>query len=132
MANFGRKSLACLETSHPKFIPIAYEVIKVHDHSIIWGHRNEIEQNTAFDDGFSTVQWPDSEHNNLPSTALDVIPWPRQWRASDIEFVELIAHYMRAAKKYNTKLEWGGFFILRDGKHFFDGAHLQLAREEYE
>jgi len=131
MPNFGKKSMACLETSHPKFIPIAYDVIKVYDHSIIWGHRDEIEQNISFEKGFSSVVWPDSRHNNKPSTAIDVIPWPKQWKASDREFVELIAHYMRAAKKHNTVLEWGGFFILKDGKHFFDAAHIQLAREEY-
>jgi len=130
MPNFGQKSMACLSTCHPKLMRIAYEVIKDYDHSIIWGHRNEVEQTKAFDNGDSFAPWPQSDHNKLPSVALDAIPYPKQWTASDRDFVELAARYIRAAKKLGIKLHWGGFF-LPNGKHFFDGAHLYLDRSEY-
>lgn len=131
MPSFGSKSMKCLSQVHPKLVRLAYEVIQEYDHSIITGGRGEPEQTEAFETGHSSVQWPDSRHNTKPSTAIDAIPYPKQWKASDREFVELAAHYMRAAKKLGIKIEWGGFFILKDGKHFFDGAHIQLAEEEY-
>lgn len=130
MASFGHKSLARLETCHPKLVKIAYEVIKDYDHSIIWGYRNQAEQTEVYESGNSKAKWPESRHNKLPSVALDAIPWPKGFSASDRDFVELAARYMRAAKKLDVKLEWGGFF-LPGGKHFFDGAHLQLHRSEY-
>lgn len=131
MPGFGKGSMRHLNTGHPKLIKLAYEVIKEYDHSVICCYRDEIEQNIAFEKGASTVLWPKSRHNNLPSTAMDVIPYPKQWDASDREFVEMIAHYMRASKKLDILIDWGGFFIKRNGDHFFDGAHIQLAREEY-
>lgn len=131
MANFGQKSTKHLNTGHPKLIKLAYEVIKEYDHSVICCYRDEIEQNIAFEKGNSTVLFPNSRHNHLPSTAMDVIPYPKGFNASDREFIEMIAHYMRASKKLDILIDWGGFFILRNGKHFFDGAHIQLAREEY-
>ena len=131
MPKFGKRSLEQLNTVHPKLMRVAYEVIKVYDHSVIWGHRGEVEQNAVFKKGLSTLEWPNSKHNKLPSVAIDVIPWPKKWGASDREFVELAAHYMRAAKKLDIWIEWGGFFILRDGRHFFDAAHFKLHRREY-
>ena len=131
MPKFGKRSLEQLNTVHPKLVKLAYAVIKEYDHSVITGHRGETAQNAAFVGGNSTVSWPNSRHNKLPSTALDAIPYPKKWDASDREFVELAAHYMRAAKKLDIGLEWGGFFLYKNGRHFFDGAHIQLAKEEY-
>ena len=77
MPKFGKGSLNSLNTVHPKLIKVAYEVIKEYDHSVIWGHRDEIQQNIAFEKGHSKLVWPDSKHNKKPSVAIDVIPYPK-------------------------------------------------------
>jgi len=55
------------------------EVIKVYDCSILCGFRRKEEQDEAFNNGKSKVQWPNSKHNVLPSNAVDVAPYPVAW-----------------------------------------------------
>jgi len=74
MPSYGARSRAALETAHPDLQTIGWKVIEVVDHSVIWGHRNEAQQNALFPK-YSQVTWPDSMHNALPSNAIDVVPW---------------------------------------------------------
>jgi peptidoglycan L-alanyl-D-glutamate endopeptidase CwlK len=50
-------------------------VIRNYDCSILCGHRGELEQNEAFDNGYSEKQWPNSKHNSIPSNAVDAAPY---------------------------------------------------------
>ena len=47
------------------------------DHSILCGYRSEEKQNKAFGLGNSKLEYPDSKHNQLPSLAIDIAPYPR-------------------------------------------------------
>ncbi len=132
MANFNHRSMGNLSQCHPKLVKIAYRVIERYDHSIITGHRGDAEQTKKFVEGYSMVEWPNSRHNKQPSAALDAIPYPKGYGASDREFVELAAHYMKAAKEEGVELIWGGFFLDKNGKLFFDAGHFHLADHEYE
>ena len=132
MANYNHRSMANLGQCHPKLVKIAYRVIERYDHSIITGYRGEAEQNQKFADLVSMVMWPLSRHNKRPSVALDAIPYPKGYEASDREFVEMAAHYMKAAKEEGVELVWGGFFLKKDGTLFFDAGHFHLADHEYE
>jgi hypothetical protein len=46
------------------------------DFKILCGHREEKEQNEAFNKGNSKLKWPQSKHNSLPSLAVDIAPFP--------------------------------------------------------
>ncbi len=76
--NFSDRSLAELETCSLGLVLLAREVIKIKDHSIIKGHRNQAEQTAAFfgNPQRSKLQWPNGKHNKNPSLAMDVKTWP--------------------------------------------------------
>ena len=59
------------------------EVIKYFDCTLIQGHRGEEEQNKYFDEGKSKVRYPNGRHNARPSNAVDVVPYPIDWDATD-------------------------------------------------
>ncbi len=73
---FGTASRANLSTANSTLQGIAAEVLLIKDHSIIKGHRNQIDQDYAHQKGNSKLKWPDGKHNKLPSNAIDVLTFP--------------------------------------------------------
>lgn len=71
MAGYGdaskRKLLSC-STSVQKVMHRAAEYLNI---TILCGHRGEKDQEAAFAGGFSQVHFPDSDHNDFPSDAVD-------------------------------------------------------------
>lgn len=83
------------------------EVIKHFDCKILVGYRGALEQNEAFAQGKSKLQFPQSKHNVFPSAAVDVAPYP-------IDFSDLRRFYYFAgvvkgtAASMGIQLRWGG------------------------
>ncbi len=77
MNKFGRQSNLELVGADPRLQQVAHKVLTIKDHSIIKGHRRELEQNAAFAAGTSKLQWPNGKHNAWLSLALDVQTYPR-------------------------------------------------------
>ena len=77
MPRFGRRSNLNLHTCHPDLQRLFRAVVKDYDCSVLWGHRNEDQQNEMYlaIPPVTKVQYPDSKHNSLPSMAVDVAPW---------------------------------------------------------
>jgi hypothetical protein len=74
------------------------------------------------------VQWPDSKHNQSPSMAVDVAPYPIDW--ADRERFNYFAGYvMGVASQHGIALRWGGDWN-RDWKvrdnNFDDLPHYEL------
>tara|TARA_Y100000296_G_scaffold57215_1_gene65625 strand:- start:207 stop:641 length:435 start_codon:yes stop_codon:yes gene_type:complete len=113
MPKFGTRSKEQLETCHPDLITLFTAVIEEVDCSVICGHRNEVDQEKAFDSGNSKVHYPDGKHNSDPSTAVDVYPYP-------IDFDDLPRFYwfggwvlakaeiLRNVGEITNKIRWGG------------------------
>ncbi len=80
MPKFGEKSKEKLETCHQDLQKLFNEVIKYFDCCVICGHRTEEEQDEAFKNGHSNVEYPNSKHNQKPSLAVDVVPYPIDWK----------------------------------------------------
>ena len=116
MNNFGLKSLKRIKECHIDLQTIAYELIKVMDVTILCGHRNEIDQNNAFINGKSKLQWPQSKHNVLPSLAIDIAPYPIDWKNID-KFNEMCDHVERIAKDKGIKIRLGRDFSFKDYPH---------------
>ncbi len=76
MPKFSQESFSKLSTCHPDLQVLFYEVIKTFDCMVLEGHRNEFDQNLAFSEKRSTLQWPNGKHNSSPSIAVDVTPYP--------------------------------------------------------
>ena len=76
MNHWGANSTAERATSDARLNEIGDVVLQIKDHSVAKGHRGQAEQHQAFIDGNSQLDWPDGNHNALPSKAQDVRTHP--------------------------------------------------------
>ena len=128
MPYYSKQSKQRLAQCHPDLQRLFNEVIKDFDCSILCGHRNETEQQAAYENGTSKAQFGESKHNQLPSIAVDVVPYPIDW--NDRERFALLAGFVLAkAKELNIKIRWGGDwdsdYQLKD-ENFSDMPHYEL------
>lgn len=119
MNTFGLKSRQELETCDHKLQAIAAKVLKIKDHSILKGHRNEQEQTAAF---FSNpqktkLQWPEGKHNGFPAKALDALTYPAPETEPELreEQLYLLGLYMGIASEMGVILRTGADWD-RDGE----------------
>lgn len=118
MPRFGKRSLKRLETCHEDLQAIAHELIKELDVTVLCGHRGEQEQNSAFINGRSKLQWPRSKHNKQPSGAMDLAPWNKGVDWSDIaSFEDMCDRIERIAKELGVKVRMGRYFSFKDYPH---------------
>jgi len=113
MGYFGRKSRERLNTCHADLVTLFTAVAEEIDCSVICGHRNEADQERAFDSGHSKVHFPHGKHNSNPSTAIDVAPYPIVW--NDLPrfywfagWVLAKAEILRNVGEITHKIRWGG------------------------
>lgn len=123
MSSFSEVSLNRLRTCHPALQRLFLHVVKKADCSVICGFRNKEDQDKAFADGFSRVQWPNGKHNKLPSEAVDVMPYPVDW--NNVERMEEFSKVVKAtAQELGIKVSWGG-----DWTGFVDRPHWEIPKE---
>jgi len=134
MPKYSQSSQKRLSTCHRDLQTVFNEVIKYYDVTIACGHRGEAAQQEAYDDGFSTVQFPNSKHNSIPSMATDAIPYPQKWSDMDAlqvlgGFVMGVASQLYEQGKITHLIRWGHDW---DGDHdyhdqtFIDAPHFEL------
>ena len=132
MPRFGKKSRDQLATCDTRLQMVFNEVIKSVDCSILEGYRNEKDQNEAFRKGNSKVKYPNGRHNSKPCCAVDVLPYPIDWK--DYERMTLFAGYViGTAEQMGIKLVWGNDwdrdFQTKDTS-FKDYPHFELHKDE--
>ena len=135
MPVFSRSSTRRLETCDQRLQNLFMEVVRHHDCRILEGHRGEDAQNEAYHNGRSTLRWPNSKHNKLPSLAVDVAPYPVDWEDLD-RFRVFAGFVLGVAAMMGIELRWGGDW---DGdwdysdQKFNDMPHFELVRppDEY-
>lgn len=140
MAVFGKESEAHLPNIHPVLRLTLIEAIHYVDFKIICSFRNEIEQNKAFAEGKSQKQWPNGNHNQFPSLAVDIAPYPIDWSdkpkslARFYYVVGVIKGVFEGRKSQgivpsNISMRWGGDWngngIFTD-QSFDDVGHIEL------
>ena len=131
MPKFGKRSKERLKTCHSDLQKLFEEVIKHIDCSVLEGHRGKEEQNKYFADGVSKVEYPNGRHNATPSNAVDVTPYPVDWK--DRERQTLFAGFViGTARSMGVNLRWGGDwdrdFQVNDND-FDDFPHFELRNE---
>jgi len=128
MPRFGKRSIGRLQTCDQKLQELFYEVVKHFDCSIIEGHRGEERQNKAFADGKSKVKYPNGKHNQNPSIAVDVAPYPIDWSDRD-RFHYFGGFVLGVAKEMGMNIRWGGDWNqdthTKDNK-FDDLVHFEI------
>lgn len=134
MPRFSNTSKERLATCHPDLRYIFNTVIKHFDCTIIEGHRSKERQNRAYESGKSQLKYPESKHNNEPSRAVDVIPYPVEWHNTAriyyfAGFVLGTAKILYSLGEISHELRWGGDWDMdtkvRDNS-FNDLVHFEL------
>jgi len=113
MPKFSQESFSKLSTCHIDLQVLFFEVIKTFDCTILVGYRNEVDQDKAYAEGKSKLQYPASSHNHQPSMAVDVTPYPinfsnvalAHWFAG---FVMGVAQQLKNEGKMTHSIRWGG------------------------
>ena len=129
MPEFSHRSLERLRTCHPDIRKVLKTaIVNGPDFTILCGHRGEEEQTKAFVEGRSSLKWPHSKHNQSPSRAVDVAPYPVDW--SDIgRFRVVVSYILGVADALGVEMRSGGDWD-RDWEEsdewFRDGPHLEL------
>lgn len=99
-------------------------VVSERDCVILCGFRGQVDQDAAFDKGFSKLRWPHGRHNKTPSMAVDVIPYP--FKNEDWHNTALWAEFVEVVK--NKAAELGIPIICgADWTSFPDIDHFELA-----
>ena len=129
MNTFSRVSRERLQTCHDLLQILMTDVLEEMDISILCGHRTAAEQNKAWADGFSKVQFPNSKHNSLPSMAVDVAPFPINWNDAERwkklgEVVWNCWQKLPISERAGYRLVWGG-----DWKKFKDSPHFEIVKD---
>ena len=131
MPKYGNTSTRNLLTCDTRLQQVFNEVIKHVDCSILEGHRPEEKQNDLYHAGKSQLQWPDSNHNELPSQAVDVAPYPIDWNDRE-RFTYFAGFVIGIAESMGIKLRWGGDWDgdwqVRDN-NFDDLPHFELIED---
>lgn len=126
MPRFSKRSIAKLESCHVVLQRLMNSVIEDTDFSVICGHRGPEEQDAAYAANASKFKWPKSKHNSSPSMAVDIVPYPLDWK--DIESFKALALVVKrhwemipVEELSGTTLSWGG-----DWKKFKDYPHWEI------
>ena len=126
MPKFSILSNYRLSSCHIDLQNLFNEVVKKYDCTITKGHRNQKDQNDAYNSGRSKLKWPDGNHNKIPSWAIDVYPYPiRLPLDTDSEiikqkklrrFYHFAGYVLRTAHEMGFNIRWGGDW---DGDYIF-------------
>lgn len=129
MPSFSQKSLDNLRSCDPRLQEIFEEVIKNYDCTILEGYRSEERQNQMLEEGKSTLAYPDSNHNEVPSKAVDAAPYPIDW--DDLyRFIHFAGYVKAVADRLGYRIRWGGDWdmdgtIMKD-QQFDDLPHFEI------
>ena len=136
MASWGLQSRTRLAECHRDQQRVFNEAIRIYNMTVIWGHRGEAAQNAAYQKRASKKKWPHSNHNSLPSTAIDVAPWPQVYGRNDeerktihLEFIYMAGIVMTVAHYLEVEMRWGGDWdrdLTIADEHFKDLGHFEL------
>lgn len=128
MAHFNESSLQKLNSCDIRLQEICKEVIKLFNFTVIEGHRGEEKQKQYFSEGKSKLKYPASKHNKHPALAVDIAPYPIDWKDTK-SFYYLAGLMIATSNAKNIKLRWGGNWRgsdnLKDNK-FLDLVHFEI------
>lgn len=136
MPRFSQASRDKLATAHPDLQRVLNLAIERIDFTVLYGYRSPSEQMELFKKGRvrENGQWRKvgptvtnldgksklSKHNYSPSRAVDIAPYPIDWRDLD-RFEELAEVVKQCAEELGVSITWGG-----DWPKFRDYPHFEL------
>lgn len=128
MPNFSSESASRLSTCDKRLQDLMNEAIKYINFSVLVGHRTKEDQDKAFAEGNSKLQWPMGKHNADPSLAIDIAPWPIDFQNEE-RYIYYAGIIKGIALQMEIPLRWGGDWD-RDynpaNNRFNDLGHFEL------
>ena len=128
MPQFSQRSRALLDQCDPRIVQVMEEVIKTIDISVLTGHRDQATQDEAYRTGHSQLQYPQSKHNPMPSLAIDVAPYPIDWKDTG-RFYLVAGFILGIAKSMGIEMrsgcDWDQDWQIKDN-NFNDLIHFEL------
>jgi len=132
MPSFSNSSKYRLATCDVRLQRIMLRAIQIVDFTVTCGHRSKQEQDKAYAGEKSQTPWPKSQHNAMPSRAVDVVPYPVEWpdikRDSAVEYARKLGRFYQlagvvkaCAYDFKIPVRWGG-----DWPNFKDYPHFEL------
>ena len=135
MPRFSQRSLSNLASCHIDLQILFNEVIKHFDCIVTEGYRNQVDQEKAFNSGASKLHYPHGKHNQIPSYAVDVYPYPILFHDEKLAlwfggYVLGIAEILRSEERITHEIRWGGAWNglgkLNNGNMLSDMGHFEL------
>ncbi len=134
MPKFSASSFSKLSTCHPDLQTLFYEVIKHFDCTILEGYRDQVDQEKAYAAGNTKLHWPHGKHNSNPAMAVDVAPYPLEWKNIPrfywfAGYVMGIAQKLKDEGKITHAIRYGGDWDSDknvDNETFKDLVHFEL------
>lgn len=127
---YSNNSQRHLNTCCEELQQIFAAVLQIYDCTIIEGHRTKEIQDEYFRTKKSKVEYPDSQHNALPSNGVDVAPYPILWNDRE-RFVHFAGIVKGVAAEKGYTIRWGGDWDndndLKD-QTFMDLVHFEIIR----
>lgn len=131
MPTFSKLSEQRLSTCAQPLQDLLREAIKHVDFTVLFGYRGKDEQDDAVRTGASTKVWPTSRHNVMPSMAVDIAPYPIDWKDT-ARFARLFGFIERIAQEKGIKIRWGadwnGNYRTKD-ERLVDMPHIELVTD---
>jgi len=128
MPSFGASSRGKLNTCHDSIVAVCELVIETYDFTVLEGHRSDTRQNELFRQGKSKLKGGQSKHNNNPSLAVDLAPYPIDWENVK-RFYLLSGMMFQAAADLSIRIRWGGDWDgdwVHTDQSFHDLPHFEL------
>lgn len=131
MPKFSKRSKERLDSCHPDLIRLFEKVVEKYDCSVLEGYRSNTRQEELFEQGMSKLRAGQSKHNNVPSLAVDVAPYPIDWN-DKIRFYHFVGYVKGVADQLGIKIRCGADWDSDNDLHdqtFFDLPHFELIGE---
>lgn len=128
MFKYGKSSSARLATCHSDLQRLLNSLIVDYDVSILCGYRDKTTQNKAFNEGKSTITFPNSKHNSQPSLAVDAILYPVKYKdvGRNYMFAGIVKERARQLGiEVRLGADWNGNLITSD-QQLHDLVHIEL------
>lgn len=143
MNKWSKTSKDRLVTCHPELILLFNTVLPYFDCTVLEGHRSVERQKELYAQGRTTpgaiVTHVDginkkSKHNEKPSMAIDIVPYPVNWKDTNrmyhfAGFVKATALMLQRSGLMKHEVRWGGDWdndTEVDDQSFMDLPHFEL------
>lgn len=132
MPKFSKRSQEKLNSCDIRLQLLFAHVVKDYDCTILEGHRSPQRQEELFNQRKSRLRF--GKHNESPSLAVDVTPYPipDKWGADDFKekakFYHFAGYVLGIAKMNKINIRWGGDWDMNNNfiQGFDDLVHFEL------